>query len=154
MKMHDNNLEFAAEACARLGIALADAFISCWESKYRYNLIRPISYIQQIIDTSWNRNGQTDPVSTPPFPEYTSGHSVQSGAMAEILSSLYPNSFEFVDRTYEGKGVSRTFTSFNGAAEEAAMSRLYGGIHYRESIEKGLLQGKKVGERVNALSFR
>ena len=125
------------------GLILFDS----WESKYRYNLVRPITYIVNVIDPAYDYNDL--PVNTPPFPEYTSGHSVQSGATAEVLTSLFGNSFSFTDHTHDQLGyAARSYTSFYEAADEAAISRLYGGIHYRAAIENGVDQGKKVGGQV------
>jgi hypothetical protein len=147
----DVDLGRAAEAYAKLGMAAADAFICCWHTKYRFNLVRPITYIQAHIDPGW---GGSLPVTTPPFPEYTSGHSVQSAAAATVLTDLFGDP-EFTDRTHEARGMEpRTFRSFSEFAEEAAISRLYGGIHYREAIEVGIEQGRLVGEKVNLLKFR
>jgi hypothetical protein len=144
----DSSLLDAAEASARLGIAVCDAFIACWHTKYRYNLLRPITYIRAHIDPTW---GSPLPVTTPPFPEYTSGHSVQSGATAEVLTALFGRR-SFTDHTHDALGLpARTFDSFDAAAEEAAVSRLYGGIHYRSAIERGLEQGRAIGIRVAAL---
>ncbi|HXF64981.1 MAG TPA: vanadium-dependent haloperoxidase, partial [Caldilineaceae bacterium] len=144
-----------AEAYAKLGIALADAFITCWHTKYVYNVLRPLTYIQQVIDPTWNTPEITDPVTTPPFPEYTSGHSVQSAAAAAVLTELFGQDYAFVDHTHDALGYApRTFGSFAEAANEAAISRLYGGIHYRSAIEQGLLQGRCIGGKVNRLQFR
>lgn len=146
-------LEAAAEAYARLGIVLADAFIACWDAKYKYNLIRPVSYIQEVIDPDWNNPEVTDPVLTPPFPEYPSGHSVQSGAAATVLTELFGD-LAFTDHTHDALGKApRSFSSFWEAAEEAAISRLYGGIHFRAAIEKGITHGQCIGEKVNAIEF-
>ncbi|WP_234736510.1 vanadium-dependent haloperoxidase [Tellurirhabdus bombi] len=125
-------------------VALFDGFISCWDDKYRYNLIRPETYINAYINESWK------PVlQTPPFPEYPSGHSVISTASAVILSHLFGNKIAFVDSTEVPYGLpTRKFTSFKQAADEAAISRLYGGIHYREAIENGQQQGEQVGNQV------
>ena len=143
------SLAVAAEGYARVGMAVADSFISCWWTKYRYNLVRPITYIHDLIDPSW-----TTPLNTPPFPEYTSGHSVQSGAMAEVLTALFGD-LPFTDATHADRGFApRSFDSFYDAADEAAISRLYGGIHYRDAIEAGVAQGRCVGSEVNALGFR
>ncbi|MFZ6011341.1 MAG: vanadium-dependent haloperoxidase [Bacteroidota bacterium] len=125
-------------------IALYDGFISCWDEKYRSNLIRPESYINAYIDETWKPLLQT-----PPFPEYTSGHSVISTASATVLSSFFGNEFAFVDTSEVEYGLgTRSFSSFTEACNEAAISRLYGGIHYLPAIEQGQLQGKKVGEMV------
>lgn len=135
----------AAEAYAKVGIAVADAFIACWNAKYRYTLLRPVTYIQSIVDAGW-----TPLLTTPPFPEYTSGHSVQSAAAAEVLTDLFGD-VAFVDRTHESCLPARSFRSFHEAAEEAAVSRLYGGIHFRAAIERGLEQGCYVGRYASEL---
>lgn len=147
------SLEKTSVAYATLGIALADAFIACWHAKYQYNLIRPISYIQKVIDSSWNVPELTDPVITPPFPEYPSGHSVQSGAAAQVLTDLF-GEVSFSDYSHSNRGFeARSFSSFFAAAEEAALSRLYGGIHYRAAIQNGIEQGRCIGEKLRNLRF-
>lgn len=149
------SLALAAESYAKVGIALADAFIGCWKTKYQYNRLRPITYIQLMIDPLWNTPTVTDPVITPPFPEYTSGHSAQSGAVAEVLTNLFGDHYAFTDRAYSRRGfLPRSFDSFWAMANEAAMSRLYGGIHYRDAIESGLEQGRCIGQQVLALQFK
>lgn len=131
-------------AYALTSIALADGFISCWDEKYRSNLVRPETYINEYLDESWKPTLQT-----PPFPEYTSGHSVISTAAAEALTSIFGPSFEFRDSSEMDFGLPvRTFKSFKEASSEAAISRLYGGIHYRPAIENGVKQGEKVGKLV------
>jgi hypothetical protein len=147
----DASLADAAEAAALLGIAVCDAFIACWQTKYRYNLLRPITYIRAHLDPAW---GNPLPVGTPPFPEYTSGHSVQSGAAAEVLTALF-GIRRFTDHTHDALGLpARTFDSFDDMAEEAARSRLHGGIHYRSAIERGLAQGRSIGLTVASLPIR
>ncbi|MEO5986560.1 MAG: vanadium-dependent haloperoxidase [Candidatus Limnocylindria bacterium] len=138
-------LDDAAEMYARLGVALADAFISCWHAKYEINLLRPITYIRRVIDPAWNSF-----VNTPQFPEYTSGHSVASRAAAAVLTDLFgPVAFTDTNRLTEPPSAgTRHFASFQAAADEAAGSRLYGGIHYPMGIEIGLEQGAKVGAQV------
>jgi hypothetical protein len=149
------SLAQATELYARLGIALNDSFIVCWKTKYIYNVVRPLTYIQQVIDPNWNAPEITDPLVTPPFPEYTSGHSVEARAAAEVLTAAFGDHYRFTDVTHVDRGLApRTFPSFYAAAAEAAVSRLYGGIHYRSAIEQGLAQGACVGRRVNALEFR
>ena len=129
------------EAYALTSIAIADAFISCWDEKYRSNLIRPETVINKYIDEDW-----APILQTPPFPEHTSGHSVVSGSAATALTHLFGDNFAFVDSTEVRYGLpARSFTSFRQAADEAAISRLYGGIHYMPAIEYGVEQGKKVG---------
>jgi hypothetical protein len=122
------------------GITIMDAFISCWDEKYRSNRIRPETYINRYIDIKWQ------PVlQTPPFPEYTSGHSVVSTAAAEVLTYLFGDQLTFTDNSEELFEIPpRSFTSFRQAAAEAAISRLYGGIHYRDAIENGQQQGKQL----------
>ena len=133
-----------AEAYARVSIALADAFISCWDEKYRSNLIRPETVINEHIDEEW-----VPLLQTPPFPEYTSGHSVISTAAAITLTDLFGEPFPFVDSTEVEYGLTaRNFNSFLDASAEAAISRLYGGIHYMPAISKGVEQGRKVGNYV------
>jgi len=150
----DYDLYEAAEAYARLGIAVNDAFISVWYTKYVYNLIRPITYIRQYIEPTWNTPFITDPVVTPPFPEYTSGHSVQSGAAAGVLTGYFGDNYAFTDRSHVDRGLApRSFESFNAFADEAAISRLYGGIHFRSAIEIGVEQGQCVARSVNALDW-
>ena len=125
----------------KTSIAIADAFISCWDEKYRSNLIRPETLINDYIDENW------EPVlQTPPFPEYTSGHSVVSGAAAVALTSIYGDEFAFDDDTEVKYGLPvRSFSSFKTAADEAAISRMYGGIHYRAAVEIGVKQGRQLG---------
>ncbi|AOW21544.1 vanadium-dependent haloperoxidase [Urechidicola croceus] len=125
----------------KASIAMADAFISCWDEKYRSNLIRPETLINNHIDDSWKPILQT-----PPFPEYSSGHSVVSGAASTVLTSIFGDNFQFEDYTETRYGLPvRTFKSFNIAADEAAISRMYGGIHYRAAVEVGVDQGRKLG---------
>ena len=131
----------SAEAYACLAITLADAFISCWDEKYRSKVIRPETYINQYISQSW-----VPLLQTPPFPEYTSGHSVISAASAIILTNLFGENFSYADSTeVEFKLPVRHFKSFRQAADEAAISRFYGGIHYMPSIVNGVEEGNRLG---------
>lgn len=131
----------SAEVYAAVSIALADCFISCWDEKYRSRVIRPETYINQYISQSW-----MPLLQTPPFPEYTSGHSVVSGACAVVLSKYFGGAFAFSDSTEtEFELPVRNFTSFKQAAEEAAISRFYGGIHYMPAIVNGLKEGTDIG---------
>jgi hypothetical protein len=137
------NADFAqsAEAYTLVSSALMDAFISCWDEKYRSKLIRPETYINQYIDEDW-----VPTLQTPPFPEYTSGHSVISSASAVVLTKLFGDNFAFTDSTEVEFGLSaRSFKSFIQASEEAAISRMYGGIHYRPAVEIGVKEGRAVG---------
>lgn len=132
-------VEMYALACT----AMHDAFISCWESKFRYNLLRPYTYINDYIGSGW-----TPFLSTPVFPSYTSGHSTQSAAASYVLTELFGN-VSFTDTAIARLGFQpRSFSSFNQARDEAIVSRLYGGIHYRTDNERGRDQGILVGQAV------
>lgn len=134
----------SAEAYAMVSIALMDGFIACWDEKYKSKLVRPETYINEHIDEDW-----VPLLQTPPFPEYTSGHSVISTASAVTLTKLFGDDFAFLDSTEVEFGLTaRSFESFDQAAAEAAISRLYGGIHYRPAIEEGVIQGRAVGQYV------
>jgi hypothetical protein len=137
----DADLMQSSEAYARTAIAMADAFIATWDEKYRSAVARPETMINAYLDERW------EPVlQTPPFPEYPSGHSVVSTAAATALTQLYGSSAAFVDSSEVEFGLpARSFSSFQAAAEEAAISRLYAGIHYRPAIEEGAVLGRKVG---------
>lgn len=140
------NMDFAHTLLThtQVAIALADAFISCWDEKYRSEYIRPETAIQQQLDKTW-----TPQLQTPPFPEYTSGHSVISTAAATILTAVLGD-VAFVDSVEVPFGLPpRSFASFRQAADEAAISRLYGGIHFRPAIEEGQRQGLQVGNWVS-----
>ena len=136
-------LDLAVETLALTGIALHDAFLNCWTWKYRFNLLRPVTYVNRYIDPSW-----ATLVNSPQFPEHTSGHSVASPAAAAVLTAQL-GTFAFTDRSHDSRGhAPRTFTSFGDAAEEAARSRLYGGIHYPHAIAAGFRQGEQIGALV------
>lgn len=138
------NLMKTTETYARLSISLFDGFISCWDEKYRSSLVRPETVINTYIDEDW-----LPVLQTPPFPEHTSGHSVVSGASAVALTNLYGDNFAFDDDTEVEFGLpARSFTSFYQAADEAAISRLYGGIHYRPAIDYGVTQGRSIGSLI------
>ena len=140
-------LDQAVDVLARLGVAQADSFIGCWNAKFQYNLLRPVTYIRRLIDPKWEPL-----INTPPFPEYPSGHSTQSAAAAAVLTKEFGEDFAFQDNTGKTDGLAqRTFSSFWAAANEAGISRLYGGIHFRAAIERGLQQGRCIGAYANAL---
>ena len=131
-------------AYTKTSIGLFEAFISCWDEKYRSNVVRPETVINQNIDEDWKPLLQT-----PPFPEYTSGHSVASTCAATILTSVFGDNFNYTDDTELQFGLPiRKFKSFNDASKEAANSRFYGGIHYKAAIINGIVQGKNVGDFV------
>jgi hypothetical protein len=134
------------EAYTLVSIALADGFISCWDEKYRSKLVRPETVINTHLDSDW-----VPLLQTPPFPEYPSGHSVISSSAATVLTNLFGEAFHFVDSTEVEYGLPvRSFNSFFEASQEAAISRLYGGIHYMPAITNGVDQGLKVGQYVVA----
>jgi hypothetical protein len=143
IKATNKNLGEAAIIYARMGMAVSDAFIACWKGKFQYNLMRPITYIRQYIDPSW-----TSFIATPPFPTYCSGHATVSGASAEVLSSIFGSQTSFIDRTNEQSFGAKEFKSFDEAAAEAAISRMYGGIHFRMDNEIGLQKGKLIGKNI------
>lgn len=129
---------------AVLAATLTDAFISCWDEKYRSNRIRPETAIRKYIDPEWEPLLQT-----PPFPEYISGHSVVSGASAEVLSHFFGDNFSYRDSVEQDFGLPpRSFQSFRDAAKEAALSRFYGGIHFMDANINGLQLGEKIGRQV------
>lgn len=131
-----------AQAYAYTAIALYEAFISCWDEKYRSSYIRPVSAINEMIDPKW-----LPYLQTPPFPEYTSGHSTISASAATVLTALFGDNFAFHDNSdLQYIGMERDFKSFYEAAAEASISRVYGGIHYRFTADVSAEQGKKLGD--------
>lgn len=148
-KKEGYSMKETTKAHALVALTLHDAFVSCWDEKYRSERIRPETVINQHIDQSWRPILQT-----PPFPEYTSGHSVVSGAASVMLTAIFGKNYKFTDDTEIIFGLpERDFTSFEAAAQEAAISRLYGGIHYMDACTNGIVQGKEIGtfirDRVN-----
>ena len=133
-----------AQAYALTSVALFESFITCWGVKYKYSTLRPVTVINEKIDHNW-----LPLLQTPPFPEYTAGHSTISAASAVVLTHEFGDNYAFQD-TSDKKyiGLERHFDSFNKAAEETAMSRFYGGIHFKNSSMMGAEQGKKVGEYI------
>jgi hypothetical protein len=143
-KKADISLDSAILVHTMVALTLHDAFISCWQEKYNSDRIRPESAINNVLDPSWRPILQT-----PPFPEYTSGHSVASASVAVVLTYLLGDNFSFIDTSEIYFGLpSREFKSFYQAADEAAISRLYGGIHFRDACDYGVIQGKQVGQFV------
>lgn len=129
-----------------VAVTLHDAFIACWDEKYRSHRVRPETAIRAFVDKTWKTVLQT-----PPFPEYVSGHSVASTAASVVLTRIFGPEFSFSDDTEVEFGLPvRKFRSFASAADEASLSRLYGGIHFRDAIEQGVWQGKEVGQLVSA----
>jgi hypothetical protein len=139
----------AALSYCKLGIGIADAFISCYETKYTYNQLRPVTYTRANFNPGWSPL-----IPTPPFPDYTSAHSVQTGAAARILADIFGDNTTFTDYSINDLGFTpRTFNKFSDYANEVGLSRIYGGIHIRSSDFIGLDQGNKIGLLVGALHF-
>lgn len=140
-------IEKLVDTLMRMNVAMADAFIGGWHEKYRHDLLRPITYIKRVIDPDW-----IPFILTPPFPEYPSGHSVQSSAASKVLATILGEPYPFSDKTREKDGaIQRQFTGFVAAAKEAGISRLYGGIHFKSGIERGYEQGQCIGAYALAL---
>lgn len=143
-RVASSTFDEAVNAYTNVSIALFDAFISCWDEKWKTIVVRPETLINKYIDEEW-----LPALQTPPFPEYTSGHSVISRAAALALTDIYGDDFKFNDTSEVEYGLpARKFNSFIHASDEAAISRLYGGIHYMMAIEQGVSQGQKVGNYV------
>jgi len=135
--------ERSAEMFMLTSVAMADAFMSCWHTKFSWSLVRPVTYIRRVIDPRWHTL-----IPTPPFPEYTAGHAVQSGAAAGVLTALFGNQ-RFADSTHVNIGRAvRRFASFQAAAGQVARSRLYAGLHYPMSLGEGLAQGGCIAQKV------
>ena len=127
-----------------VSIGLMDSFLACWDEKFRSNRVRPETAIRRQIDPHWKPLLQT-----PPFPEYLSGHSCISATSATLLTHFIGDNISFTDTVEVRFGLpERKFSSFRQAANEAAMSRFYGGIHFMDAIENGLIQGRQVGEHI------
>jgi hypothetical protein len=146
----NSSLSVAAEAYCKVGIAIADAIVSCYKTKYQYNQERPITFIRANFNPTW-----VSTIPTPPFPDYTSAHSAQASASAKVLADIFGNNTTFTDNSSSSLGFTpRTFTSFSDCANEVGLSRFYGGIHVRTSNSVGIAQGNLVGTQVSALNFR
>jgi hypothetical protein len=131
-----------AKAYAYTALALYESFLSCWDEKYRSSYVRPVTAINESFDNVW-----LPFLQTPPFPEYTSGHSTISACSAVALTSMFGNNFAFQDTSdMRYIGMQRHFNSFEEAAAEASISRIYGGIHYRFTADISATQGKKLGD--------
>ncbi len=139
----------SSQAYALTAIGMFDAFIGCWDEKYKTNLIRPITIINRVIDRNW-----VPFIQTPPFPEFTSGHAVVSNSASAILTSLLGDNLTFTDRTEIpfGQG-TRTFNSFYEASIQSSTSRVYGGIHYPETARISILQGRTIGNYIVQLLY-
>lgn len=156
------SLDKAVYTFAKVGMSLSDVGVACWNSKYIYNIERPINYIQRTIDPTW-RTRLNNPISilvgiTPPFPSYPSGHSCFGAAAAEVLTNIYGTAYAMTDRCHEGRtefnGTPRSFNSFYEMAQENAYSRVVLGVHYRMDCEEGLRMGYAIGRKVNLLAWQ
>lgn len=144
------DLGAAAAAYALHGIALNDASISVWKTKYQYNVVRPITYIRSVMGyNTWNTV-----IPTPPHPEYTAAHAVISAASAVVLEKTFGTNYSFTDHTYDATYGARTYKTFDDYAKEAGRSRVLAGIHYSPSIATGLTQGKQVGDKIVLLRLK
>jgi hypothetical protein len=141
----NSHLDKAAFAYALTGVCVSDATISCWITRYHYNVLRPVTYIQNVMgNTSW-----LPIIPTPPHPEYSSAHSALSSAAAKAFTAIYGDIGSFTDHTYDYMGMApRTFSSFNAIAYEVSKSRVYAGIHYKPSCDTGIIQGIKVADNI------
>lgn len=162
IELQNTKLDIALEAYARVGLALNDAAVGCWHSKYYYNVERPETYIQRIIDETWDCNLDNpltgDKGFTPPFPAYPSGHSTMGAAGAEALAGVFGYSFKMTDRCHEFRneflGHPRSFDSFYEMALENAWSRVLLGVHFRMDSDEGVRHGTLIGREVNKLPWR
>ncbi len=161
MEIEKSNLEIAVLAAAKVGLALNDAAVACWHSKYLYNTERPVTYIQKMMDPNWNVTPLTTNNflgSTPPFPGYPSGHAIFGAAAAEALVSIFGAHFKLTDKCHEGRtdfagSTPRSYESFYDMAAENSYSRIPLGVHVRQDCEEGLRLGYVCGRKVNQLPF-
>jgi membrane-associated phospholipid phosphatase len=161
MEIEKSNLEIGVLAAAKVGLALNDAAVACWYSKYLYNTERPVTYLQKIMNPTWNITNLTTNSflrSTPSFPAYPSGHAVFGAAAAEALVNIFGASYKLTDRCHEGRtdfvgSKPRSYESFYDMAAENGYSRIPLGVHVRQDSEEGLRQGYVCGRRVNQLPF-
>ena len=156
-----SNLETGVMTAVKVGLALNDASVACWNTKYLYNIERPITFINKIFSPTWNIANLTSTgfmTGTPPFPAYPSGHATFGAAAAEALVSVFGNNISMTDRCHEGRsdfnGKPRSFNSLYAMAEENAVSRIWLGVHWRMDSDEGLRMGYNVGRKVNALPFK
>jgi hypothetical protein len=139
------SLDKAALAYALTGAAVNDALIGCFQAKYQHNLLRPVTYIREVMGQSnWSSF-----IGTPPHPEYASNHASLSSAAAAVLENLFGNTGPFTDHTNDYLGMApRTYASFTAIGEEAAVSRMYGGIHFKPTVDASIVHGKKVAANI------
>ncbi len=148
--IHNSNasLATAEKAYVKAGMAMWDASIVCWRSKYTYNQQRPITYIRQNIDATWS-----PVIVTPNHPEYPAAHAFLTSAVMQTLRAVFGTKYPFTDHTYDFLGYpSRSYYNFNQVAIEVGESRVYGGIHYQQSVDIGHLYGDNIGKDINEIS--
>lgn len=158
IKKTNPDLIKCTETYAKVGLAVADAFINCWKWKYKFFSERPNNYVNQHIDEHWESFWPD-----PPFPAFPSGHAIQAAATATVLTDLYGNKLSFLDNAHVGRKRDdlrnvdyreRHYNSFWEVAQETANSRFYGGIHIPQDNERGLEKGKEVGQNINHLKWK
>lgn len=158
LRAKDEDAMVRAETFARVGMAVADAFVLCWRWKYQFFSERPNTFVPAFIDEEWESFWPD-----PPFPAFPSGHAIQAAAAATVLEGLHGADFSFVDQCHLGRRYDemretgwkeRRFTKFWDVARETADSRFYGGIHTQQDNDRGLEKGKAVGENVGTLVWR
>jgi len=149
LKSKKAKLDEVALVYLKTGLSLNDAFIACWKGKYTYNLMRPVTYINESLDKNWRPL-----LNTPPFPEYASGHSTAAGAVVAILEDAFGKKYAFDDITYFGTMPNRKYADFESYGQETSNSRVYGGIHYKFSCDNGYKNGKKIAENVLKLKIK
>jgi hypothetical protein len=149
LEQRNAKLAVAAVAYAKAGIAEREAILVCFKSKYTYNLLRPVTYIRKVIDPNW-----LPFIVTPPHPEYPAAHAFVTGAVMQATAKVLGQHAAVTDNTYNFRGwPARTYSNLFSAAEEAGISRLYGGIHYLPSIRIGLLLGKDIGNKAGDIKL-
>jgi hypothetical protein len=144
-------LDYSSYAFAKVSIGIIDASIGCWKTKYQYNQMRPIKYIQEVLGhSSW-----TPVFATPAFPDFPSGHAEIAGVFREIMTEFLGEHYHFTDHSYDYLGMpARSFTSFDDFMAEISDARVFAGIHNRISCDRAILQGRKVGKNINnSLNF-
>lgn len=138
-------LDVAALAYVKVGLGQHDVTVICFVNKYSYNQVRPITYIQNAMGYS----GWSSLIPTPNHPEFPAAHAVNSAAVAEMLADVFGDNFQFTLHTYDYLGLpARSYNSFYDMSKEMSDSRVFGGIHYQASCDKGILQGKKVAQNI------
>jgi len=162
IKEKKSNLETTVFLHAKLGMAMCDAGIAVWNTKYVYNVERPVSYIRRLIDPNWstalnNRVSGFNGV-TPSFPSYPADHSGFSAAAVGVFKSVFGTEMHLIDKSHEFRiefnGTPREFKSFDEMANENSLSRMYLGVHFKMDIDEGSRLGNIAAEKVNGLPWK